>query len=756
MQTRALFPVHRLLCRLVLLLVTLLVTGVLRASEPPIISFFNPSIGSVGTSVAITGENFIGVLAVKFNTTTVTNFNILGNQIAVNVPSGATTGPITVVTSGGSTTSSGLFLVQQSGIPEITGFSPTNGAPGTVVTVVGEHFAGVTEVRFNNIPATAFTLIGSQISVTVPNEAVSGSITVVSAEGSGVSTNIFEVVKIAPPTVGEFSPTSGPVGSLVTISGSNFTAVKSVQIGGIEANGFTVIGSQISASVPAGAKSGVIRVTTATGTGQSQGSFFVTDIPGPVIASFAPANGPGGTRVTVTGAFFNDTKSVSFNGKSANFLVFGNQIFTTVPDDATTGTITVVTAAGTAVSASSFTVTSSTKPKILSFSPTTGPVGTLITLKGENLFDVTSVKIGGVAASFNLLANPNITITVPEGAASGTITISAAGGIAVSDTPFTLSSAGQPIISSFSPESGQAGSLVIINGDNFQDASSVKIGTRETSFFVFGAQIFATLPADAITGFLSVTTPAGTGTSGRPFSIGAQTPTVLSFAPSKGSAGDVITIQGANLVGIGSVQIGGITVNVDSNNGSEIRFKIPANAVSGQLQLISTAGPLNAGGAVVITPKIDNFNPTSGSVGDVITLTGSGFDGVESVEINGLKTVFQRQSVNLVSVTIPDQGTSGSITIRTAAGAATSTARFNYIVKVPATPPTLALELLANGRVTLSWTNTNPAFLLQAAPELGGAWSLETTQPSVANGRRQVTVDPSTAPSRFFRLISPP
>ncbi|MBI1763936.1 MAG: hypothetical protein HYR56_21130 [Acidobacteria bacterium] len=60
------------------------------------ISGINPASGSVGTAVTLTGTNLIGVSAVKFNNITATFTVNNATQITAQVPTGATTGPITV------------------------------------------------------------------------------------------------------------------------------------------------------------------------------------------------------------------------------------------------------------------------------------------------------------------------------------------------------------------------------------------------------------------------------------------------------------------------------------------------------------------------------------------------------------------------------------------------------------------------------------------------------------------------------------
>jgi len=81
---------------------------------------------------------------------------------------------------------------------------------------------------------------------------------------------------ILPPAVTSFLPTSGRVGSSVVIAGTYFTGATSVTFNGVSASFVVDSSIQITATVPVGATTGVIAVTTPDGTGASVGSFTVT------------------------------------------------------------------------------------------------------------------------------------------------------------------------------------------------------------------------------------------------------------------------------------------------------------------------------------------------------------------------------------------------------------------------------------------------------------------------------------------------
>ncbi len=94
-------------------------------------------------------------------------------------------------------------------------------------------------------------------------------------------------------------------------------------------------------------------------------------LPPPGLTSFAPASGPVGTEVTITGNNFAQVTQVAFNGQpAASFVIDSNtQIRATVPAGAATGKIAVSNASATVFSASDFLVTTPAGTVILTFTP---------------------------------------------------------------------------------------------------------------------------------------------------------------------------------------------------------------------------------------------------------------------------------------------------------------------------------------------------------------------------------------------------
>ena len=99
-----------------------------------------------------------------------------------------------------------------------------------------------------------------------------------SASAQTGSTTIYIAIAAPapPPTVTGLAPSSGLVGASVVITGTNLGGASAVTFGGVSAPTYTVDSpTQITATVPAGAVSGTIAVTTPSGTAASAGTFTV-------------------------------------------------------------------------------------------------------------------------------------------------------------------------------------------------------------------------------------------------------------------------------------------------------------------------------------------------------------------------------------------------------------------------------------------------------------------------------------------------
>jgi IPT/TIG domain len=245
----------------------------------PTISNLQPPQAAIGAPVTINGSNF----GTAQNTSTVT-FNGVGatptswgtGAIGVPVPSGATTGPVVVTVNGVASNASTFTL---SGAPYITGLSPSSGAVSASVTISGSGFGsrqGSSTVTFNQTKAKTFaSWAAGSITVSVPSGATTGNIVVTVG---GVASNGVSFTVVPAPHITKLSVTSGPVGTAVTITGTNFGSPQgsgTVTFNGTAATTITSwSATSIVTAVPTGATTGNV-VVNASGVASNGVKFTV-------------------------------------------------------------------------------------------------------------------------------------------------------------------------------------------------------------------------------------------------------------------------------------------------------------------------------------------------------------------------------------------------------------------------------------------------------------------------------------------------
>jgi YD repeat-containing protein len=172
-------------------------TGALTISE------FTPNRGPIGTTVTISGSGFsttVSANIVKFNGVTATVSSATATKLVTRVPTGATTGPISVTVGARTATSAVPFTITSAtdnGIPVITSFTPRIGFPGMPVSITGNNFSTTPTnnlVFFNRLQATVGATTLTTINTSVPAAATSGPIMVRTAAGTATSATDFFVV----------------------------------------------------------------------------------------------------------------------------------------------------------------------------------------------------------------------------------------------------------------------------------------------------------------------------------------------------------------------------------------------------------------------------------------------------------------------------------------------------------------------------------------------------------------------------------
>jgi hypothetical protein len=294
--------------------------------------------------------------------------------------------------------------------PVITDINPFSGPVGASVTISGANFGpqGASTVTFNGVAAGPGVWTPTAITVPVPYGAISGNI-VVKANGMNSNGVLFSV--LAAPSITSLNPTSGLVGSPVTITGTNFGSSQgssTVKFNGISAAPAPSWGpTSIQLSVPPGATTGSV-VINVSGV-PSNAAYFTVTSSGPSITNLSPASGPVSTSVTIIGSNFGTSQGLStvkFNGVSAPPASTWNAttIVTTVPTGATTGPV-LVTVNGVSSNPATFTIYSA-PPGSSTLVVSPGKISMVVgQTQAVQLLDQNGVPIASPAWS---IANPSL------------------------------------------------------------------------------------------------------------------------------------------------------------------------------------------------------------------------------------------------------------------------------------------------------------------------------------------------------------
>lgn len=159
--------------------------------------------------------------------------------------------------------------------PSVQSVSPGSGSAGTIITISGSYLSNVTDVKFNGVSSTGVNVISStQVQASLPASGAFSEVKVVTLCGE-------VIVKSSAPTVSSISPLSGPVGTVITISGSNLGQIHSASVGGTGAVILSKSDNSAVIAVMPGSTSNSVSVVSLAGTGTSSGNFTVQGTPYP-------------------------------------------------------------------------------------------------------------------------------------------------------------------------------------------------------------------------------------------------------------------------------------------------------------------------------------------------------------------------------------------------------------------------------------------------------------------------------------------
>jgi hypothetical protein len=723
---------------------------------PPTVSSLSPSSGplSGGTTVTITGANFVTGATVSFGSSRCSNATFVSATSLTCVTPAAAAGASDVTVTNPDTqygTLAAGYLYNPA--PTITSISPPTGSIGgsTLVTITGTNFTlgatislGGTDCNFVNV------LSSTQIQCQTGAHAQGlVALSIINLDGQ-TYTKPSAFTYQAAPTVASVLPSAGALagGTSIIITGTGFAAGATVNLGITACTSPTIISSaQISCVTPANALGSVdVIVTNADGQFGTLSSGYAYQA-APTLTAISPQFGPlaGGTTLTLTGTGFKTGATISIGGSpcgSVSIASLTSATCVTTAHAQGTVTATFTNRDGQAASLSSgFSYTAQPAPTLSAVSPPIGHTsgGRTITITGTGFLTGATVSIGGSnCASVSVASSTSLTcVTTAHSAA--TVDIVLTNGDLQQSTlvgQYTYTAVPAPSLISISPAIGNpaGGTYVTLTGSGFQLNAVVTVGggTCTSPSVLSQSSMTCFTPAHAAgTGTVVVTntdTQTGTLTDGFTYQ---DSPTVSSILPSGGSpnGGTNVLVTGTNFVNGSTVTIAGLTcTNPVILSSTQITCDTPAHAAA--IADVSVNNPDNSFGTLAAAytyrpgPVIDSLSPRFGSTagGTSVTVTGSSFTAGMSFVFGGVPCT----SVNVVSSTTAtcttgthSQGIVSAVATNPDTQVYTMSSAFSYTA---ASAPAISAISPAAGQITggQTVTLTGNNFLSGATVALGG------------------------------------
>lgn len=283
---------------------------------------------------------------------------------------------------------------------------------------------------------------------------------------------------------------------------------------------------------------------------------------------------------------------------------------------------------------------------VFNTSLTCAPAGTTVNITGYGFGDTqgtSTLTFNGTPATVSTWSNTEIAATVPSGITSGPIVVSVELGVS-NPIDFAAPSTAQPQISSVTPDLGNIGGTVVINGQNLCTASVTFNGiSASPSGWNTDQQIIAPVPTGATTGPVTATVNS---LSSNPFMftvLGAMNGTVTSAGNgSPISGGTVQAIQSNNIIGSATTAADGTYAIANLVPGSyDVRFyatgfgsSIVSGSVVGSGAITTVNGLLGSPGT--ISGKVTETDGVTPIVGASVTAAqGSNSFGSSTTDSNG-------------------------------------------------------------------------------------------------------------------------
>lgn len=279
----------------------------------PVFTTISPNPVKAGTQLTITGTDLdlVKTVILGGNKNVTTFVSQSATQIVLAVPADAKDGKVSLTPASSVIVESSLAL--QMVVPTVS-VTPTTLKNGSDITVTGTDLDLVEKVIFGGTKQGTIKAGGTttQIVVTVPVDAITGVVTFVTKATKEVA---GPAITIVDPVFTSFSPASAKPKSDITITGTDLDlVVDAIFFGGIKGTIGARTTTQLTVTVPIGAKTGKISLVTMNGS-QIMSPTDITILANlPVFSSFSEIKGTPGQILTINGTSMLLIKELIFPG----------------------------------------------------------------------------------------------------------------------------------------------------------------------------------------------------------------------------------------------------------------------------------------------------------------------------------------------------------------------------------------------------------------------------------------------------------
>ena len=567
---------------------------------------------------------------------------------------------------------------------------------------------------------------------------------------------------VSGPTISSFGPTSGPPGATVVISGSGLTGATAVRFNGSNAAYTVSSDSSIRATVPAGATSGPISVTTPSGSAASTGSFTVTAaVPDLAVTYQVGVDHSGLQTDSALAPPLARKWAITLPNAASYPLIADGRVFVTTSQGSSSGTMLYALDQTTGSILWSKAIAGT-----YSFSAAAYDNGQVFVVNFDGLLQAFNADTGGLNWSNQLPGQ--YAFTSPPTAGNGVVYVGGAGsggtvyavdeliGGVLSTKSVMNGDHSSPALSSGSVfvsyacnqaygfaqpdlaplwhystacEGGGGKTVVSAGGRVYTRDSNGNLILDATAGTLLGswtpANTTALVPAVDQTTLYALTWPTGSlaaatlsaqrlsgGSTVWSFTGDGQLDTapILITTPSgeyvvEGSASGMLYVLNAATGAVAwSTNVGSAITRPDEQNAVQL-----TGLGAGQGLLVVPAGNTIAAYTTAPAPIITSFTPTNGPVGTSVTITGSNFTGATAVRFNGTAASYTILSGNQITATVPTGAATGSVTVATPTGTATSTSSFTVTTPDFTLTATPAVQTVTAGGSTTYTITINPS-----------------------------------------------